>query len=62
MPATPCRWMVKDVVRHGVAIRICRTCALARELASLPLIPGTSIGTLPYLAQSALWGDKVITF
>jgi uncharacterized protein involved in oxidation of intracellular sulfur len=54
--------MVEDLVQHGAVIRICRTCALARGLAELPLIPGTSIGTLPELAQSTLWADKVITF
>lgn len=54
--------MVEELVRQGVAIRMCRTCALARGLAELPHIPGTSIGTLPELAQSTLWADKVITF
>jgi uncharacterized protein involved in oxidation of intracellular sulfur len=54
--------MVETLVNHGVAIRVCRTCALARGIAELPLIPGTGIGTLADLAKSTLWADKVITF
>ena len=54
--------MVEDIVGHGVPIRVCRTCALARGLVDLPLIPGTSIGTLADLAQATLAADKVITF
>ena len=37
--------MVEELVRNGVTIRLCRTCALARGLGDLPLIPGTTIGT-----------------
>ena len=54
--------MVEALVNHGVEIRSCRTCALARGIAELPLIPGVSIGTLPELAQATLDSDKVITF
>lgn len=54
--------MVEELVSRGVSFRSCRTCALARGIAEVPLIPGVSIGTLPELAQSALWADKVITF
>ena len=54
--------MVEELVKRGVPIVVCRTCALARGLAELPLIPGTRIGTLPELAQSTLWADKVLTF
>ncbi|HND25884.1 MAG TPA: DsrE family protein [Rhodocyclaceae bacterium] len=54
--------MVEELVRNGVTIRLCRTCALARGLGDLPLIPGTTIGTLPELAQATLDADKVITF
>ncbi|WP_025917262.1 DsrE/DsrF/TusD sulfur relay family protein [Herminiimonas sp. CN] len=54
--------MVEELVRHNVSIRICRTCAFARGLGELPLIPGTSIGTLAELAQATLAADKVITF
>ena len=54
--------LVEELVQHGVPIKLCRTCALARGLAELPLIPGTSIGTLPELAQWTLEADKVITF
>jgi len=54
--------MVETLVNHGVDIRSCRTCALARGIAELPLIPGVSIGTLVELAQTTLDADKVITF
>ena len=54
--------MVEQLVSQGVSIRLCRTCALARGLSELPLIPGTSIGTLPELAEWTLSADKVITF
>jgi uncharacterized protein involved in oxidation of intracellular sulfur len=54
--------MVETLVGLGVDIRLCRTCALARGLGDLPLIPGTSIGTLLELAEATLAADKVITF
>lgn len=54
--------MVEQLVAQGVVIKLCRTCALARGLAELPLIPGASIGTLVELAESTLAADKVITF
>lgn len=54
--------MVEYLVEQGVPIKLCRTCALARGIAELPLIPGTSIGTLPELAEWTMAADKVITF
>ena len=54
--------MVEQLVSLGADIRLCRTCALARGLGELPLIPGTAIGTLAELAQATLEADKVITF
>lgn len=54
--------MVEQLVALGVPIKLCRTCALARGLADLPLLPGTHIGTLPELAAWTLAADKVITF
>ncbi len=54
--------MVESLVAYHVPIVVCRTCALARGLADLPLITGTRIGTLAELAQSTLWADKVLTF
>lgn len=54
--------MVEGLVAQGVEIRSCRTCALARGLAELPLIPGVSIGTLVELAEATLAADKVIIF
>ncbi len=54
--------LVEQLVSEGATIKLCRTCALARGLADLPLIPGVSIGTLPELAEWTLAADKVITF
>ena len=54
--------MVETLVNHGVDIRSCRTCAMARGIAELPLIPGVTIGTLVELAKATLEADKVITF
>jgi uncharacterized protein involved in oxidation of intracellular sulfur len=54
--------MVEQLVAQGVDIHLCRTCALARGLGDLPLIPGLAIGTLVELAEATLAADKVITF
>lgn len=54
--------MIEQLVKEHVSIKLCRTCALARGLADLPLIPGVSIGTLPELAEWTLAADKIITF
>ena len=54
--------MLQDLIQHGAKIRLCRTCALTRGMAELPLITGVSIGTLPELAEWTLAADKVISF
>jgi uncharacterized protein involved in oxidation of intracellular sulfur len=54
--------MVETLINHGVQVRSCRTCALARGIAELPLIPGVTIGTLVELAQATVDADKVVTF
>jgi uncharacterized protein involved in oxidation of intracellular sulfur len=54
--------MVEHLVSAGVPINICRTCAMARGIAELPLIPGVTIGTLPELADATVAVDKVIAF
>ena len=54
--------MVETLINHGVQVRSCRTCALARGIAELPQIPGVTIGTLVELAQATVDADKVITF
>lgn len=54
--------MVEELVSRNAPIRVCRTCALARGIAELPLIPGVTVGTLPELAQATLAADKVVTF
>jgi uncharacterized protein involved in oxidation of intracellular sulfur len=54
--------MIEHLIEHGVCIRLCRTCAVARGVAELPLIAGVEIGTLVALADVAINADKVITF
>ena len=54
--------MVEQLVAQGASIKLCRTCAMARGLIELPLIPGATIGTLVELAEETLAADKVITF
>ena len=54
--------LLELLVSEGVAIKLCRTCAMARGLVDLPLIDGISIATLPELAEWTLEADKVITF
>lgn len=54
--------MLVELVAHGAQIRLCRTCAQARGIAELVLIPGVSVGTLPELAEWTLAADKVISF
>jgi uncharacterized protein involved in oxidation of intracellular sulfur len=54
--------MLEELLLSGARIRLCRSCALARGIADLPLIPGITIGTLPELAEWTLAADKVISF
>ncbi len=53
--------MIEGLVAGGATIKLCRTCALARGIAELPLIEGVSIGTLPELAAWVLEAEKVIS-
>ncbi len=54
--------MLEALLEHGAVVRLCRTCAVARGLEKLTLIPGVDIGTLTELADVAIDADKVITF
>lgn len=54
--------MIEGLVGHGATVRLCRTCAVARGVAELELIPGVAIGTLTEMAAAAIEADKVITF
>ena len=54
--------MLEELVERGVRIRLCRTCAQARGILDLTLIPGVSIGTLGELAEWTLVANKVISF
>lgn len=54
--------MIEQLIEHGAQVRLCRTCAVARGLEKLVLIPGVAIGTLVEMATAAIEADKVITF
>ena len=54
--------MLEELLRCGARIRLCRSCAQARGIVDLPLVPGVMIGTLPELAEWTLAADKVISF
>lgn len=54
--------MVENLIAHGAVVRLCRTCAVARGLADMALVPGVAIGTLTDMAAVAIEADKVITF
>ena len=54
--------MVEELLAHGVQIRLCRTCTLARGIAQPAVIPCVLIGTLAELAEWTLTADKVISF
>lgn len=56
------RKLVEELTGRSIPFLVCRTCALARGLAELPLVQGARIGTLAELAEFTLWADKVITF
>ncbi|MCP5267616.1 MAG: DsrE family protein [Zoogloeaceae bacterium] len=54
--------MIENLVEHGVIVRLCRTCAVARGLGEAKLIDGVAIGTLVDMAATTIEADKVITF
>lgn len=54
--------LVQELVAAGCPVLLCRTCALARGLAELPLTQGVAIGTLADLGDWVVAADKVITF
>lgn len=54
--------MLEILCAQRTPILLCKTCADARGIASLPLIEGVAIGTLTELATWTLAADKVLTF
>jgi len=54
--------MLEDLLKKGVSVCLCRTCAAARGISDATLIPGIRISTLPELATWTLQADKVLTF
>lgn len=56
------RQMLEIIIAQGGQVRVCKTCADARGISTLPLIEGIEIASLPLLAQWTLQADKVLTF
>lgn len=54
--------MLSALAESGVALKLCRTCAVARGIAGAQLLAGVEIGTLPELAQWTMEAHKVVTF
>jgi uncharacterized protein involved in oxidation of intracellular sulfur len=54
--------MLSSVLAKGGLVKLCGSCADARGLKGLPLIPGTELSTMSELTQWTVDADKVVTF
>lgn len=54
--------MFKGLVSKGAQIKACGTCADARGIRELTLIPGIELSTMSQLARWVIEADKVLTF
>lgn len=54
--------LIEILVAQGAEIKLCKTCTDARGMTDMPLIEGTSIGTLIELSAWTMNADKVLTF
>ena len=54
--------MSKGLIAKGAQIKACGTCADARGIRELSLIPGIELSTMSQLAQWVIEADKVLTF
>ena len=50
------------VINKGAEVKACGTCAKARGIQDLPLIPGVEISTMKELTQWTVEANKVLTF
>jgi len=54
--------MFKGLISKGAAIKACGTCADARGIREVSLIPGIELSTMSQLARWVIEADKVLTF
>ncbi|TND09616.1 MAG: DsrE family protein [Bacteroidetes bacterium] len=54
--------MMKLAISKGSKVKLCGTCADARGLKNLPLIPGAEISTMSELTNWVIDSDKVLVF
>lgn len=54
--------MLKSVILKGGHVKVCGSCIQARGIKQLPLIEGTEISTMSFLAQWTVDADKVLGF
>lgn len=54
--------MLEDLIKMGVKIRVCDTCARARGLDKGDLVAGVEMGTMINLANWVKESQKVLTF
>lgn len=54
--------MLTSVLAKGGLVKLCGSCADARGLKGLPLIPGAELSTMSELTQWTVDADKVVTF
>ncbi len=54
--------MLKLVMNKGAKVKICGSCAEARGLKKIPLMPGSELSTMAELTNWVVESDKVLTF
>ena len=54
--------MIHGIIEGNGQVKLCKSCAEARGIGTLELIPGTMIGTLNELTTWVMDADKVLTF
>lgn len=54
--------MLEILTAQGAQVKLCKTCANARGISTLPLAEGVEIGTLIELADWTMAADKVLNF
>ncbi|HWR33724.1 MAG TPA: DsrE family protein, partial [Chitinophagaceae bacterium] len=54
--------MLKFSMNKGAQVKICGSCAEARGLKNVSMVPGTEISNMAELTQWVADSDKVLTF